>query len=221
MLIIAGFWGFLMGCVIFPGAPWSWTTATFATIYGTPVTLSAMTFNILMGFAGGAIAAWVMTRDPFWMMSGALGGIISVAAGLDLYWPPMAFVIAMIGGVIMPIVARFVERMQIDDAVGAVALHGVVGVWGVVAVGVFASGYPALGTEGAPQITLYGQVIGAVVMAALGFIPGYAVSLLLKAMGLLRAPREAELMGLDKAKVPAVAYPELLGDVRVPTSPAE
>jgi ammonium transporter, Amt family len=210
-----------MGCVIFPGAPWSWTTATFATIYGTPVTLSAMTFNILMGFAGGAIAAWVMTRDPFWMMSGALGGIISVAAGLDLYWPPMAFVIAMIGGVIMPIVARFVERMQIDDAVGAVALHGVVGVWGVVAVGVFASGYPALGTEGAPQITLYGQVIGAVVMAALGFIPGYAVSLLLKAMGLLRAPREAELMGLDKAKVPAVAYPELLGDVRVPTSPAE
>jgi ammonia channel protein AmtB len=221
MLIIAGFWGFLMACVIFPGAPWSWSTAIFATIYGTPVTLSAMTFNILMGFAGGAIAAWVMTRDPFWMMSGALGGIISVAAGLDLYWPPMAFVIAMIGGVIMPIVARFVERMQIDDAVGAVALHGVVGVWGVVAVGIFASGYPALTSEGAPTITLYGQVIGALVMALLGFIPGYLVSLLLKSVGLLRAPREAELMGLDKAKVPAVAYPELLGGAQSPSTPAQ
>ncbi len=221
MLIIAGFWGFLMACVIFPGEAWSWSSGIFATIYGTPVTLSAMTFNILMGFAGGAISSWVMTRDPFWMMSGALGGIISVAAGLDLYWPPMAFVIAMIGGVIMPIVARFVERLRIDDAVGAVALHGVVGVWGVVAVGIFASGYPALTTEGAPQITLYGQVVGALVMAALGFIPGYGVSLLLKVMGLLRAPREAEIMGLDKAKVPAVAYPELLGDARVPTSPAE
>jgi ammonia channel protein AmtB len=145
------------------------------------------------------------------MMSGALGGIISVAAGLDLYWPPMAFVIAMIGGAIMPVVARFVERMQIDDAVGAVALHGVVGVWGVVAVGIFAAGYPALASEGAPTITLYGQVAGALVMAVLGFVPGYAVSLVLKKMGLLRAPREAELMGLDKAKVPAVAYPELLG----------
>jgi ammonium transporter, Amt family len=221
MLIIAGFWGFLMGCVIFPGAPWSWTTATFATIYGTPVTLSAMTFNILMGFAGGAIAAWVMTRDPFWMMSGALGGIISVAGGLDLYWPPMAFVIAMIGGVIMPIVARFVEKLQIDDAVGAVALHGVVGCWGVIAVGIFAAGYPSLASEGAPTITLYGQVVGAMVMALLGFIPGYVVSFILKKMGLLRAPREAELMGLDKAKVPAVAYPELLGGAAGPATSAQ
>jgi ammonia channel protein AmtB len=221
MLIIAGFWGFLMGCVIFPGAPWSWTTATFATIYGTPVTLSAMTFNILMGFAGGSIAAWVMTRDPFWMMSGALGGIISVAGGLDLYWPPMAFVIAVIGGLIMPVVARFVERMQIDDAVGAVALHGVVGLWGVVAVGIFAAGYPALPAEGAPTITLYGQVVGALVMAVLGFVPGYVVSLVLKQMGLLRAPREAEIMGLDKAKVPAVAYPELLGGAASPTTQAQ
>ncbi len=221
MLIIAGFWGFLMACVIFPGEAWSWFPSTIGTIYGTPVTLSAMTFNILMGFAGGAIAAWVMTHDPFWMMSGALGGIISVAGGLDLYWPPMAFVVGAIGGLIMPVAARFVERMQIDDAVGAVALHGVVGAWGVVAVGIFAAGYPALTAEGAPQITILGQVVGVLVMAALGFIPGYAVSLILKMMGLLRAPREAELMGLDKAKVPAVAYPELLGEVRAPTSPAE
>ncbi|NHB76229.1 ammonium transporter [Rhodobacter calidifons] len=222
MLIIAGFWGFLMACVIFPGEPWSWGTGIFATIYGTPVTLSAMTFNILMGFAGGAIAAWVMTHDPFWMMSGALGGIISVAAGLDLYWPPMAFVIAAIGGVIMPLASRYVERRRIDDAVGAVALHGVVGVWGVLAVGIFASGYPALTSDGAPVITLVGQLGGAVVMVLLGFVPGYAVSLLLKRFGLLRVPKEAELLGLDKVKVPAVAYPEILGEpARGPVTPAQ
>jgi ammonia channel protein AmtB len=121
----------------------------------------------------------------------------------------------------MPLVARFVERMRIDDAVGAVALHGVVGVWGVVAVGIFASGYPALTAEGAPTISLYGQIVGALVMAALGFIPGFAVSYLLKVTGLLRAPREAELMGLDKAKVPAVAYPELLGGATSPSTPAQ
>jgi len=180
-----------------------------------------MTFNILMGFAGGAIAAWVMTHDPFWMMSGALGGIISVAGGLDLYWPPMAFVIAAIGGVIMPIVARYVEKMQIDDAVGAVALHGVVGLWGVIAVGIFASGYPALTSEGAPTITLYGQVIGALVMAVLGFVPGYVVSLILKKLGMLRVPKEAELLGLDKVKVPVEAYPEFFGAGGAPKTPAE
>lgn len=221
MLIIAGFWGFLMGCVIFPGEAWSWGQGIFATIYGTPVTLSAMTFNILMGFAGGAIAAWVMTHDPFWMMSGALGGIISVAAGLDLYWPPMAFVIAAIGGIIMPLVAGFVEKMKIDDAVGAVALHGVVGLWGVVAVGIFAAGYPALASEGAPTITLYGQVIGALVMAALGFVPGFVVSFVLKKLGMLRVPKKSEIIGLDKVKVPISAYPEFLMPGTSSTSPAE
>jgi Amt family ammonium transporter len=221
MLIIAGFWGFLMGCVIFPGEPWSWGTGIFHTIYGTPVTLSAMTFNILMGFAGGAIAAWVMTHDPFWMMSGALGGIISVAGGLDLYWPPMAFVIAAIGGVMMPLVAGYVEKLRIDDAVGAVALHGVVGMWGVIAVGIFAGGYPALTAEGAPTITLYGQVTGALVMAVLGFVPGYGVSLVLKKLGMLRVPKEAELLGLDKVKVPIQAYPEFLGATPAPATPAE
>lgn len=222
MLIIAGFWGFLMGCVIFPGESWSWGEGIFATIYGSPTNLSALTFNILMGFAGGAIAAWVVTHDPFWMMSGALGGIIAVAGGLDLYWPPMAFVIAVIGGLIMPLAARFLERMKIDDAVGAVALHGVVGLWGVVAVGIFAAGYPALTTEGAPTISFFGQLSGALIMAALGLIPGYVVSLILKQLRLLRVPREAEIMGLDKVKVPAVAYPEILGEpAQGPVTPAQ
>ena len=91
----------------------------------------------------------------------------------------------------------------------------------MVAVAIFASGYPALTSEGAPQITLYGQITGALVMAVLGFVPGYVVSLILKTMGLLRVPREAEIMGLDKAKVPAVAYPEILGEAHGPTTPAQ
>jgi len=221
MLIIAGFWGFLMACVIFPGEAWSWSSSAYASIYGTPLTLSALTFNILMGFAGGGIAAWIATRDPFWMMSGALGGIISVAAGLDLYWPPMAFAIAFAGGIFMPIASRMVERMGIDDAVGAVALHGVLGIWGVLAVGIFASGYPALNVEGAATTSLMGQIVGAAVMIGLGLGSGYVVSLIVKMMGLLRVPREAEIMGLDRAKVPAVAYPEVLGGAHSPSGAAQ
>ena len=210
MTIIAGFWGFLMGCVILPGEAWSWSTTEFTTIYGTPMTLSAITFNILMGFAGGIIGAWMVTRDPFWMMSGALAGIISCAAGLDLYWPPMAFAIGFIGACIMPVSARFIERLGIDDAVGAVTVHGTVGLWGVLAAGIFAAGYPAFqGDAGSvATIGIVGQAIGAVVMAACGFVPGYALSLLLRMLGLLRVPESAEIAGLDLVKVPAVAYPE-------------
>lgn len=208
MAIIAGFFGFLMACAIFPGEAWSWSSTSFTSIYGTPMTLSAITFNILMGFAGGIIGAWLITRDPFWMMSGALGGIISVAAGLDLYWPPMAFVIAMIGGIIMPYSARLIEKMRIDDAVGAVAVHGVLGAWGVIAVGIFAAGFPAISGEGAVETNLVGQAIGLGVMFALGFVPGYVCSLILRIFGLLRVGRAAEIIGLDQTKVPSSAYPE-------------
>ena len=219
MLIIAGFWGFLMGCVIVPGEAWSWSASIENSIYGTPMTISGMTFNILMGFAGGIIGAWMVTRDPFWMMSGALGGIISCAAGIDLWWPPLAFVIGFIGSSMMPFVASFVEKMKIDDAVGAFAVHGFLGLWGVIVVGIVGTGYPAFfGEADVVEISFTGQLVGAVVMAVLGFVPGYGVSLLLKVMGLLRVPEAAEIVGLDKTKVPASAYPEAL---HPSVSPAE
>ncbi|MEQ8666841.1 MAG: ammonium transporter [Rhodospirillales bacterium] len=210
MLIIVGFWGFLMACVIVPGEAWSWFGGTMATIYGTPITLSALSFNILMGFAGGIIGAWMVTRDPFWMMSGALGGIISCASGLDVWWPPMAFAIAFIGtaGIMIPSY-KFFERMGIDDAVGAVTIHGTLGIWGVMAVGIFAIGFPALqGDAGVVQISFVGQLVGMIVMFLLGFVPGYVCSWIMKAMGVLRVSEAAEIAGLDPTKVPSQAYPE-------------
>ena len=93
MLIIVGFWGFSHGLRDRTGRGMElvWRQA-FATIYGTPITLSALAFNILMAVAGGIIGAWSWTtRDPFWMMSGALAGIISTASGLDIYFPALAF----------------------------------------------------------------------------------------------------------------------------------
>ncbi len=218
MLIIAGFWGFLMGCVIVPGEAWSYSGSIETSIYGTPMTISGMTFNTLMGFSGGIIGAWMMTRDPFWMMSGALGGIISCAAGLDVWYPPMAFIIGFLGASMMPFVATFIEKRGIDDAVGAVTVHGFLGAWGLLAVGIAAQGYPAMFGEDVVTTSFFGQIIGLVVMGALGFVPGYLISLLLKVTGQLRVPESSEIIGLDKVKVPASAYPEGL---HMSTSPAE
>lgn len=201
MMIIVGFFGFLGGCIIYNGTD-QWTT-----IFGNPATLSAIGFNTLMCFAGGIIAAWVLTRDPFWMMSGALAGIFGAAPGLDVYYPPMAFLLGIGGATAAVFAARMLERVfKIDDAVGAVGVHGFAGLFGVVAFGLFASGYPNVGDL--PATSLMGQVIGAVTMFLTGFVPGYVVSLLLKSMGWLRIPETAEIMGMDKAKVPVPAYPE-------------
>jgi len=210
MLIIVGFFGFLMACMILPGEGWSWFNHTGATIYGTPMNLSALAFNILMGISGGIIGAWLITRDPFWMMSGALAGIISVASGLDIYFPAVTFIVAFVAGLILKPAANILESLGIDDAVGAVTVHGTIGLYGVVALGIFGAGYPALqGAAGeVATVSFLGQLVGAIVFGLVGFVPGYLVSLLLGWLGMLRTPEAAELAGLDPAKVPAAAYPE-------------
>jgi len=199
MLIIVGFFGFLGGCIIYmPGEQWT-------NIYGQPATLSSFAFNTLMSFAGGIIGAFLMTRDPFWMMSGALAGIISAAAGLDVYHPALAFLVGFVGGCLIPKVQDVLLKLKIDDAVGAFSVHGAAGMWSLVACGLFAGGYPS---PNGPDSGLYGQLVGLVTMAALGFLPGYVCSLLLKSVGLLRITPGAEVAGLDTVEIPIRPYPE-------------
>ncbi len=213
MLIIVGFFGFLGGCAILnPGAQWT-------NIYGQPMTLSAYGFNTLMCFSGGIIGAWITTRDPFWMMSGALAGIFVAAAGLDLWYPPLAFLLGLVGGVIIKPGNDFLVKMGIDDSVGAVSVHGFSGILGVLAVGIFAAGYPGPGD--APATSFMGQFVGVIVMILCGFIPGYLVSLLLKTLGVLRVPDEVQEIGLDLAEIPSKAYPEAAGYKSATLAPAE
>ncbi len=199
MLIVMGFFGFLGGCIIYTGDTWM-------SIYNTPTTLSAFAFNTLMGIAGGMLGCYLVTRDPFWMMSGALVGVISAAPGLDVYYPPLAFLISFVGGCVIPkINTILLTRFKIDDAVGAVAVHGFGGVWGLLACGIFAAGYPNV--EG-PAVSFMGQLQSMVVFVLLGFVPGYTLSYVLRVVGLLRCSEEVERAGLDLAEVPARAYPE-------------
>lgn len=210
MLIIVGFFGFLMACIILPGESWSWAD-TGTSIYGTRMTLSSLAFGIVLAVSGGIIGAWVFTRDPFWMMSGALAGIISVASGLDIYFPSQIIIISALAGVILKPCADFVESLGIDDAVGAVTVHGTIGIFGVLMLGVMATGYPALDAfapEGTVAISFVGQLVGSVVFILLGIVPGYIVSAILKACGMLRVPDAVQVKGLDVVKVPAQAYPE-------------
>lgn len=211
MMIIVGFFGFLAACAIMVnGAQWT-------NIYGQPMTLSSIGFNTLMGFAGGVIGAWAFTRDPFWMMSGGLGGIIAAAAGLDVWYPPLAFVIGFVGGASIKAVNDFITKLRVDDAVGAVAVHGWCGIISLVAVGLLATGYPNPGD--APPVTMAGQLVGLVVCFALGFVPGYIVAYILKTVRLLRVPDEVQVVGLDLAEVPLKAYPE--GSSALGLQPAE
>jgi Amt family ammonium transporter len=199
-LIFVGFFGFLMGCTIY-------SQTGYVTIYGQPMNLSAFVFNTLMGLAGGMIGAYLSSKaEPFWTVSGGLAGVISVAAGLDIYHPAVAFIIALAGGFAIPKLGALIERRGIDEPVGAIAVHGGCGTWSLLACGLFASGYPNIG--GMPDTSLVGQVVGLAVCAALGFGFGWVTSKALAVFGMLRTPIEVEALGMDLSEIPASAYPE-------------
>ena len=205
-LIYTGFWGFYAACnvpVISPeviDGQITGTTWTATNIYLAPTTLSAITFNFLMSLSGGLMAAYIVSKgDPFWTFSGGLAGIITASAGNDLYHPIQAMLVAAIGVVIVYRLHFWVERkFKIDDAVGAVAVHGYSGVVGLIIAGFVLWGAPSSPYDGYAAVNPLGQLIGAVIMfGLLGFIPGWGLAKIQQAAGVLRIPREVELQGLD------------------------
>ncbi|MGH8865894.1 MAG: ammonium transporter, partial [Burkholderiales bacterium] len=207
-LIYTGFWGFYAACNIplydvQPGDGVFWSATN---IYLQPTTLSAITFNFIMSLCGGLMAGYIVSKgDAYWTYSGGLAGVIACSAGNDLYHPVQALLIAAIIVAVIYKMHFWVERrFKIDDAVGAVAVHGYAGFLGVCATGFVLWGYPSspdalLGhAEPWARVTPWGQFAGAMIMFwGLGFIPGYALSWLLKQFGLLRIPHEVEMAGLD------------------------
>ncbi|MBD0268986.1 MAG: ammonium transporter [Cyanobacteria bacterium Co-bin8] len=203
MLIFVGFYAFLAACVIYsPGFERE------TTIYDTPMTLSSIAVSTTLALCAGIMGAYIGSKaDPFYTISGGLAGIISVGAGLDIYAPQLVIPIAFIGGLTMPWVGQWIEKLGIDDAVGAFAVHGYCGVLGAMAVGVMGTGY--IQGDGYPPIGFFGQLIPTFICTIiLGFIPGYGVSWVLKKMNLLRVPAAEELEGLDLGDFGITGYPE-------------
>ena len=205
-LIYTGFWGFYAACnvpAISPegiGGQITGTTWTATNIYLAPTSLSGITFNFLMSLSGGLMAAYIVSKgDAFWTFSGGLAGLITASAGNDLYHPIQAMIIAAIGVVIVYRLHYWVERkFKIDDAVGAVAVHGYAGFIGLIICGFVLWGSPSSPYEGYATINPLGQFLGALIMfGGLGFLPAYIVAKIQAGMGVLRVPEEVELEGLD------------------------
>ena len=207
-LIYTGFWGFYVACNIpiidvYGSAMLDIEGKSFfsaTNIYLQPTTLSAITFNFLMSLSGGLLAAYFISNgDAFWTYSGGLAGVIGASSGNDLYHPIQAMLIGAGGAMVAYKMHYWVEnKFKIDDAVGAVAVHGYAGCYGVIVAGFMLWGYPSSPFEGYAVITPWGQMAGAFIMfVVLGFIPAWIVSKILHGMGMLRIPREIELAGLD------------------------
>ncbi len=151
-------------------------------------------------------------------LNGALAGLVAITAPCAWVSAPSAVIIGAIAGILVVGSVLFLEARGIDDPVGAASVHGACGIWGLIAVGLFADGtYGNYSTEppfvkglffGGGVDQLVAQLIGAGALIAWAFVTGYIVFKVLDAvMGIRVSPKE-ELQGLDIIEHGTPAYPE-------------
>ncbi len=151
--------------------------------------------NSLMAMVGGTLAAWVVGRnDPGFVYNGPLAGLVAVCAGSDLMHPVGALFVGLVAGALFVYMFTLVQnRWKIDDVLGVWPLHGLCGLWGGLAAGIF--GTKALGGIGG--VTFTGQLIGSALGVGIALIGGFVVYGTLKAVLGIRMSQEEEYEGAD------------------------
>jgi Amt family ammonium transporter len=171
--------------------------------------------------AAGSIAAmftaWARPGgrpDPGMTLNGALAGLVGITAGCAFVSNLSSVVIGLVAGILVVFGTSWIERLKVDDPVGAVAVHGVNGIWGLLAVGLFA-GDGGLFTGGGFEL-LGTQALGAVAIIAWTLVTSTIVFRGIKATTGLRVSPDEEIAGLDRVEHGASAYPEFMEQIADP-----
>jgi len=162
--------------------------------------------NSLLAMAGGILAALIVGKnDPGFIHNGALAGLVAVCAGSDIMHPIGSLAVGAGAGVIFVVLFGLCQnKWKIDDVLGVWPLHGLCGLWGGIAAGIF--GAEALGGLGG--VTFMSQLVGSLMGAAYALIFGLITYGILKAVMGIKMTEEEEAMGADLAIHKIGANPE-------------
>ncbi|MEN4046364.1 ammonium transporter [Sulfurimonas sp. NWX367] len=154
------------------------------------------------GLAGAIIAAVIMYArykllDITMILNGALGGLVAITAGPDLYDMYTPILIGAIGGALVVFAVPMFDKLKLDDPVGALSVHLVNGIWGTLAVGIFVD-----------KVSLVSQLKGIVVIGVFAFVSSYIVIYIINKIVAFRAEDDIQVEGLDVNEVGVEAYPE-------------
>ena len=162
--------------------------------------------NTNMAAAGGVVAALITARilfgkaDLTMALNGALAGLVAITAEPLTPTPGLATIIGAIGGILVVFSIVSLDKLKIDDPVGAISVHGVVGIWGLLAV-----------TLSNTDATLGAQLLGIVSIFVWTFVASLIVWGIIKAVMGLRVTEEEEYAGVDLSECGLEAYPEFTG----------
>ncbi|WP_286715534.1 ammonium transporter [Thalassolituus sp. UBA2009] len=151
------------------------------------------------GLIGALVLAYILFRkaDLTMALNGALAGLVAITASPDTPTPFAATIIGLVGGLIVVLSILTLDKMKIDDPVGAISVHGVVGLYGLLVVPVTADG-----------TTFGGQLMGAATIFVWVFAASFITWMLLKVIMGLRVTEEEEYEGVDLSECGMEAYPE-------------
>ena len=172
--------------------------------------ISNVMVNTNMAACGGTVAAMLLSQviykkvDLTFALNGALAGLVAITAGPDLASPLVAIIVGVIGGILTTLAVPVIDRMKIDDVVGAISVHLVSGIWGTLAVGIFGGGNIVVQLTGVIAVGVFAVVTSTIVWLALKYTIG------------LRPNEETEIRGLDSSECGLEAYPEFgVGSQRI------
>lgn len=154
------------------------------------------------GLSGAIIAGILMyvrykLFDITMILNGALGGLVAVTAGPDLYNMFVPILVGSIGGALVVLAVPLFDKLKLDDPVGALSVHLVNGIWGTLAVGIFVE-----------EITFIEQLKGVIIVAIFAFSISFGVLYLINKFVPFRATDDAQLEGMDVNECGVEAYPE-------------
>jgi Amt family ammonium transporter len=226
----------MLGCFILLFGWFGFNAAsTFAV---TDIRFAVVALNTALAAAFGATTAmfYMMKRvgkpDPGMMVNGMLAGLVAITAPCAFVQPWAAAVIGILAAIIVIEAIGFIERRGVDDPVGAIGVHGVGGIFGVLCVGIFADGQYGAGWNGTTTTDvgvtgilydigdggsqLIAQAIGALVICTIIFGIAYAFFKLQDKFtkGGIRPDEAMELDGMDLPEMGMLAYPDFMGSHR-------
>ena len=167
-----------------------------------PSLVSLVFVTTALAAAAGGLAtmltSWIVGKRPDLSMSlnGILAGLVGITAGADSMGPWAAVIVGAIAGVIVVFAVLFFDKIKIDDPVGAISVHGVCGIWGTAAVGIFGGG------------SLLWQLIGAFSVSIFAFLFTLVLCIIVKVTLGIRVSEEEEFSGLDIGEHGQEAYPD-------------
>ena len=156
--------------------------------------------NTTLAAAAGTLLAmiygWVKTGKPnlSYTLNGALGGLVGITANCDSVINVEGLIIGAVAGVLVCVGMEGLEKLKVDDAVGAWPVHGLCGIWGGIATGIF-GGHPFLA-----------QVVGSIAIPVWAFVASFILFTIIKKVGVLRVSPEEEQAGLDLSEHGVGAY---------------